>query len=303
MAATPIPAASCPLLGVPREIRHLVYHHLWVKEANLAYDFGNKELRIYYQHPDIAEIDVDAKKKRCVADLLPPWLLTCKQLLEEGKEQLYRHCAWEVDTQHTPCTTSFVFGSSTKIAEWLERKWPVLEDALQKSTFSAPETHKNYTTSRIKAAGFIYGYCDPEEANHEYSRPLLSQDSDYAKLAKLQNGLRTINGAKLTLLFSINMSALRVYRIQRIAVDFSALEHMVVGLDVLRVVVGLIRDLQASSQPYALVIDVIRNVIKGETLRVSKLLIGAEARLFDSEDGRWVFEVRKPLPTAPAGTP
>ena len=53
-------------------------------------------------------------------------------MIHEGKEKLYRHCAWEVRTEDTYCTTGFWFGSDTKIMDYIEHIWPTAEGALQK---------------------------------------------------------------------------------------------------------------------------------------------------------------------------
>ena len=81
LATFPTPAVNCSLLYIPREIRDLVYHHLWANENenDLVTQVGDKSLSISYNHSDTPEIDAETKKSCSPSESLPTWLFTCNK--------------------------------------------------------------------------------------------------------------------------------------------------------------------------------------------------------------------------------
>jgi hypothetical protein len=78
------------LLNLPRELRNTVYHELWKTTPKICTHQWPYRIQISYDSkpkPDYERID-DQSGPGC-QPYLPTWLLTNKQILKEGLEQLY----------------------------------------------------------------------------------------------------------------------------------------------------------------------------------------------------------------------
>ncbi|KAJ4351350.1 uncharacterized protein N0V89_006690 [Didymosphaeria variabile] len=80
------------LFGLPRELRDKVYHELWKDGPLIKQQYGRIKYDITYVWPECGKWPDESYKH--------PWLLTNKQTLHEGIEQLHRQSVWHMFDYH-----------------------------------------------------------------------------------------------------------------------------------------------------------------------------------------------------------
>lgn len=73
-------------LSLPRELRDQIYDSLWTSTPKIS----------LLDHPSMGRIIASYKSLPTPETALPSWLLTSKQVLSEGTEQMIRHGTWIV---------------------------------------------------------------------------------------------------------------------------------------------------------------------------------------------------------------
>lgn len=77
-------------LKLPRELRDEIYHQLWSAGPRITQRYDGRYYAVSYQRDSLLSTQLPPNATH-------PWLLTNKQILHEGVQQLHQHSTWYFD--------------------------------------------------------------------------------------------------------------------------------------------------------------------------------------------------------------